>query len=201
MRAETDGCVTLVARTPFVRDWVQRHYVDRIRDLWQKESGVVNLDIIASKKPIAEEADDTPMPKAVAKGSRFEDSFGSSLDPRYTFDSFVVGKSNELAYAAARRISESTDVHFNPLFLHGGVGLGKTHLMHAIASEMRRKHPERKVMYMSAEKFMFQFISALRYKDTVAFKKQFRSVDLLMIDHVQFIANKNTTQEEFFHTF
>ena len=112
-----------------------------------------------------------------------------------------MGKSNELAYAAAMRVAESNEVPFNPLFLHGGVGLGKTHLMHAIANEVRRKHPKRKVMYLSAEKFMFQFISALRYKDTVAFKKQFREVDLLMIDDVQFIANKNTTQEEFFHTF
>jgi len=108
---------------------------------------------------------------------------------------------NELAYAAALRAAESDEVPFNPLFLHGGVGLGKTHLMHAIAHEVRQRHPKRKVMYLSAEKFMFEFISALRFKDTVAFKKQFRNVDLLMIDDVQFIANKNSTQEEFFHTF
>ncbi|HEY9568835.1 MAG TPA: chromosomal replication initiator protein DnaA, partial [Thalassobaculum sp.] len=92
-------------------------------------------------------------------------------------------------------------VPFNPLFLYGGVGLGKTHLMHAIAWNLRQNHPQRRVLYMSAEKFMYQFIRALRFRDTVAFKDQFRSVDVLMIDDVQFISGKESTQEEFFHTF
>jgi len=126
---------------------------------------------------------------------------GSALDNRYTFEDFVVGKPNELAYAAALRVAESKTVQFNPLFLYGGVGLGKTHLMHAIAWHIKKCHPERRVIYLSAEKFMYQFIRALRYKDTVAFKDQFRSVDVLMIDDVQFISGKETTQEEFFHTF
>jgi chromosomal replication initiator protein len=123
------------------------------------------------------------------------------LDPRYTFDNFVVGKSNELAYAAARRVAESPVVKFNPLFLYGGVGLGKTHLMHAIAWAIRERDPSRKVIYLSAEKFMYQFIRALRFKDTMAFKQLFRSTDVLMIDDVQFISGKDSTQEEFFHTF
>lgn len=132
----------------------------------------------------------------------FEDAgVGAPLDPRFTFDAFVVGKSNELAHAAARRVAEATDVTFNPLFLYGGVGLGKTHLMHAIAWEIRKRQPERKVLYLSAEKFMYQFVRALRFKDTMAFKQQFRSVDVLMIDDVQFISGKDSTQEEFFHTF
>lgn len=131
-----------------------------------------------------------------------EGSFiGSALDNRYTFEDFVVGKPNELAYAAALRVAESKTVQFNPLFLYGGVGLGKTHLMHAIAWHIKKCHPERRVIYLSAEKFMYQFIRALRYKDTVAFKDQFRSVDVLMIDDVQFISGKESTQEEFFHTF
>ena len=113
----------------------------------------------------------------------------------------MVGKPNELAFAAARRVADSETVPFNPLFLYGGVGLGKTHLMHAIAWNLREKHPQRRVLYMSAEKFMYQFIRALRFKDTVAFKDQFRSVDVLMIDDVQFISGKDSTQEEFFHTF
>ncbi len=134
--------------------------------------------------------------------SNFEDAgVGAPLDPRFTFDAFVVGKSNELAHAAARRVAEATDVTFNPLFLYGGVGLGKTHLMHAIAWEIRRRQPERKVLYLSAEKFMYQFVRALRFKDTMAFKQQFRTVDVLMIDDVQFISGKDSTQEEFFHTF
>jgi chromosomal replication initiator protein len=132
----------------------------------------------------------------------FEDAgVGAPLDPRFTFENFIVGKSNELAHAAAHRVAEATDVSFNPLFLYGGVGLGKTHLMHAIAWEIRRRQPERKVLYLSAEKFMYQFVRALRFKDTMAFKQQFRTVDVLMIDDVQFISGKESTQEEFFHTF
>ncbi|TAL00132.1 MAG: chromosomal replication initiator protein DnaA [Rhodospirillaceae bacterium] len=123
------------------------------------------------------------------------------LDARYTFENFVVGKPNEFAYAAAKRVAESDQVSFNPLFLYGGVGLGKTHLMHAIAWEIRQRSPQRKVVYLSAEKFMYSFVRALRNQDTVSFKEQFRSVDVLMIDDVQFISGKDATQEEFFHTF
>lgn len=123
------------------------------------------------------------------------------LDRRFVFDSFIVGKPNELAFAAAQRVALSDRAAFNPLFLYSGVGLGKTHLMHAIAWEIRARHPHRKVMYLSAEKFMYQFIRALRDRDTMTFKEQFRSADVLLIDDVQFIADKENTQEEFFHTF
>jgi chromosomal replication initiator protein len=126
---------------------------------------------------------------------------GSPLDARFTFDNFVVGKPNELAHAAARRVSEGGPVTFNPLFLYGGVGLGKTHLMHAIAWDTKRRNPDAKVLYLSAEQFMYRFVQALRFKDTMSFKELFRSVDLLMVDDVQFIAGKNSTQDEFFHTF
>src|SRR5262249_26724028 len=133
------------------------------------------------------------MQNQVAQGQSSENTLGSPLDPRYTFDNFVVGKSNELAFAAARRVAESPGVApgCNPLFLHGGVGLGKTHLMHAIAWEMQKSNPQRKVLYLSAEKFMYQFIKALRFKDSISFKEQFRSVDVLMIDDVQFISGKD----------
>lgn len=127
--------------------------------------------------------------------------FAGRLDPRFTFENFVVGKPNELAHAAARRVAEASAVPFNPLFLYGSVGLGKTHLMHAIAWHVRRREPQKRVIYLSAEKFMFQFVKAVRYKDTMAFKEQFRSVDLLMIDDVQFLCGKDSTQEEFFYTF
>ena len=134
-------------------------------------------------------------------GAEERDDFGAPLDPRFTFDNFVIGKPNEFATAAARRVSEEAKVPFNPLFLYGGVGLGKTHLMHAIAWEIRKRHPQRKVVYLSAEMFMYRFIRALRFKDMMSFKEQFRSVDVLMIDDVQFISGKDSTQEEFFHTF
>ena len=129
--------------------------------------------------------------------------FSSPLDPKYTFDNFVVGMPNELAYAAALSVAESRNVvgESNPLFLYGGVGLGKTHLMHAIANHIDKHHKDRKVIYMSAEKFMYQFVQALRNKDIMSFKEHFRSVDILMIDDIQFICGKNSTQEEFFHTF
>ncbi|MGE5766549.1 MAG: chromosomal replication initiator protein DnaA [Bacteroidota bacterium] len=128
-------------------------------------------------------------------------SISAPLDPRFTFDNFVVGKPNELAYAAARRVADAPTPPFNPLFLYGGVGLGKTHLMHAIGLHIKKQAPERRIIYLSAEKFMYQFVRALRTKDTMAFKEQFRSVDVLMIDDVQFIGGREATQEEFFHTF
>ena len=118
------------------------------------------------------------------------------LSPRYTLEHFIVGGSNRLAYAACQAVASAPGGKYNPLFLYGGVGLGKTHLMTAIAWHIRRRHPQRKVMYLSAEKFMFQFIRAMRSKDTMSFKEQFRSVDVLMIDDVQFIAGKDATQEE-----
>ena len=148
------------------------------------------------------DGDRSPATPMTTGGTDMRDlEISASLDPRFTFDKFIVGKPNELAYAAARRVAEAEAVPFNPLFLYGGVGLGKTHLMHAIAWHLRDHRPEKRVIYLSAEKFMYQFIRALRTKDTVAFKEQFRSVDVLMIDDVQFIGNRDATQEEFFHTF
>jgi chromosomal replication initiator protein len=125
----------------------------------------------------------------------------SPLDPRFTFHSFVVGKPNELAHAAARRVAEGGPVTFNPLFLYGGVGLGKTHLMHAIAWELKNRRPDANVLYLSAEQFMYRFVQSLRERRMMDFKGLFRSVDVLMVDDVQFIAGKDSTQEEFFHTF
>jgi chromosomal replication initiator protein len=141
------------------------------------------------------------MAEPAAAGSGSGSGISAPLDPRFTFDNFVVGKPNELAYAAARRVADAPTPPFNPLFLYGGVGLGKTHLMHAIGLHIKRQTPERSIIYLSAEKFMYQFVRALRTKDTMAFKEQFRSVDVLMIDDVQFIGGREATQEEFFHTF
>jgi chromosomal replication initiator protein len=123
------------------------------------------------------------------------------LDSRFTFDTFVVGKPNELAHAAARRVAEGGPVTLNPRFLSGGGGRGKTHLMHAIAWELRARQPELNVLYLSAEQFMYRFVQALRERKIMDFKHLFRSVDVLMVDDLQFIAGKDSTQEEFFHTF
>ncbi len=153
---------------------------------------------IATKK--SETKDSTAALSATAKAAP-EDLVSAPIDPRFTFQNFVVGKPNELAHAAARRVSEAGAPTFNPLFLHGGVGLGKTHLMHAIAWELRARHPHLNVVYLSAEQFMYRFVQALRDRKMMDFKQLFRSVDILMVDDVQFIAGKDSTQEEFFHTF
>jgi len=206
-----DGRVLLSAPTRFMRDWVRSHYADRMTELWHEtmsQAQSVEIHVaprgagtIAAPVRRPQSGNGARAPESSAGPAKKDGEFGAPLDARFTFDSFIVGKSNELAHAAARRVAESSTVKFNPLFLYGGVGLGKTHLMHAIAWHIRESSPDRKVIYMSAEKFMYQFIRALRYKDTMAFKQQFRSVDVLMIDDVQFIAHKDTTQEEFFHTF
>ena len=216
----TGGRAVISAPTRFMRDWVNRHYLERITQLLREDDGGLRaVELVVRGAPVTQAAAHAPSQAAVAApvaakaaarsparsalrtstGAR--EDISAPLDPRFQFDNFIVGKSNEFAYAAARRVAESPTVPFNPLFLYGGVGLGKTHLMHAIAWHIRKADPDRRVIYLSAEKFMYQFIRALRFQDTMAFKEQFRSVDVLMIDDVQFISGRETTQEEFFHTF
>ncbi len=213
-----DGEVRISVPTRFMRDWVLAHFADRLRALWSIENSTVHeveifvatANSAARQAAEAAEAADARPAEPVRRPARAapsgegmidEAEVGAPLDPRFGFDNFVVGKPNELAHAAARRVAEAARVTFNPLFLYGGVGLGKTHLMHAIAWHIRKQQPDRRVLYLSAEKFMYQFIRALRYKHTMGFKEMFRSVDVLMIDDVQFISGKESTQEEFFHTF
>ncbi len=202
LRGMDEGVVRISVPTRFMRDWVEAQYGERIAALWGVESPAVKrVEIIVEGTGDEAPERNRPAQPARPEPAAFQDEIGAELDPRFTFENFVVGKPNELAFAAARRVAEADTVPYNPLFLYSGVGLGKTHLMHAIAWHIRRTRPERRSIYLSAEKFMYQFIRALRYKDTVAFKEQFRSVDVLMIDDVQFIAGKDSTQEEFFHTF
>ncbi len=213
------GRVSMNVPTRFMRDWVMSRYADRIRSLWRGEDASINnIDIVVhgggqkastgaastATAPVDETpvASDVPVAPVIVGTDEGPDlGVASRLDQRFTFDNFVVGKSNEFAYAAARRVADADTVQFNPLFIYGGVGLGKTHLMHAIAWHIRQADPSRRVVYLSAEKFMYQFIQALRFKNTMTFKEHFRSIDVLMIDDVQFIGGKDSTQEEFFHTF
>ncbi len=193
--------------TRFMREWIQAHYQDRLAELMNGEGLEGELDVVIHQehgagvrletKPAKPKTQTTETSAAATNG----EDIGAPLDQRFTFDRFVVGKPNEFAYAAARRVAEASAVPFNPLFLYGGVGLGKTHLMHAIAWHIRQSRPGRSVIYLSAEKFMYRFVRALREHNTVDFKEQFRSVDVLMVDDVQFISGKESTQEEFFHTF
>ncbi len=126
---------------------------------------------------------------------------GGQFNPRYVFESFVVGSSNQFAHAAARAVAENPSKSYNPLFLYGGVGLGKTHLLHAVGHALSRKHPDLQVMYLPAEQFVNDLISSLRFNRMPAFRARYRSIDVMMVDDIQFLANKERTQEEFFHTF
>ena len=145
---------------------------------------------------------DRTEPRLPSVSSQSRSDWVAPLENRFTFDTFVVGKPNEFAHACARRVAERPAFPgFNPLFLYGGVGLGKTHLMHAIAWAIRDLQPSCTVAYMSAEKFMYRFIAALRSQNTMQFKETLRAVDVLMIDDLQFLIGKDNTQEEFFHTF
>ena len=200
-----EGTAHFAAPTSFIGRWVDRNYGERIRSSFGREGIAVRrleFSVIPAVQKAAAPAAPRNRPQASAPSQDDEGNLpGSPLDPRFTFDSFVVGKPNELAHAAARRVAEGGDVAFNPLVLYGGVGLGKTHLMHAIAWKLQEDNPGFRVLYLSAEQFMYRFVQALRFRDTLGFKQMFRSVDVLMVDDVQFIAGKDSTQEEFFHTF
>ena len=195
--------LTLSVHTRFLRDWIIKNYASVIKRSYLDQGVTVeklsilvkenNNRIIPGTEVVFQDKED--------EDDQYYDDISAPLDPQFTFDNFIVGKPNELAYAAAQRVAQSEVVSFNPLFLYGGVGLGKTHLMHAVAWNIKKRNPKKNVVYLTAEKFMYQFIKALRFKNIMSFKEQFRSVDVLMIDDVQFIIGKDNTQEEFFHTF
>ncbi len=216
------GIMQISAPTAFMKNWVLAHYSERIHKIWEhKNPEIKKIQIVVQNmmttKDRASSLNDTSLLKKIKSTPTPQSFYGfspaansyyehdeylqSKLNPAYTFENFVVGKTNEFAYAAAHKVAESRNVSFNPLFLYSGVGLGKTHLLHAIAQYIQKNDPSRHVVYISAEQFLYKFVNALRYKDTAAFKEQFRSVDVLMIDDVQFLANKEKTQDEFFYTF
>lgn len=219
--AGIDGEAVLInLPTRFLRDWVRDHYGDRLRLLCQAEMPgirVVELRVEALAKmaralveneaeaevaALAESVTAAPAASVAPPSEPVRNDWLVPLDPRFTFDTFIVGKPNEFAHACARRVAEApAQAGFNPLFLYGGVGLGKTHLMHSIAWSLREQDASLSVAYMSAEKFMYRFIAALRSHNTMEFKTQLRSVHVLMVDDLQFLIGKDNTQEEFFHTF
>ena len=210
---------TMTVPSIFIKSWVEQHYQetteDFLKNFFKKQKIKIksvqieviqiegkNEDNIAKTKTV----NTTIAQELTTHTTNFqkEDTWAyqaSPIDETRQFDTFMVGKSNELAFASAYRVSESLVPPFNPLYLHGKVGLGKTHLMHAIANRTKLLYPHKKIVYLSAERFMHQFVQAIRFRNTTAFKDHFRSVDLLMIDDIQFISDKESTQEEFFHTF
>lgn len=215
--------VRIEAPTEFIANWVERDYGPSLRALAAREFGpgrrfeilpaagvekapgesVAGAGEELGESDAAERSDGSSRGRAAAEALWLTGAEPPSipLDPRFTFDSFVVGKPNELAHAAARRVAEGGSVTFNPLFLYSASGLGKTHLMHAIGWTLAAARPEARVVLLTAEQFMYRFVQALKSRDMNGFKQLFRSVDVLMIDDVQFIAGKDSTQEEFFHTF
>lgn len=196
------GVLRLELPSQFMADWVQTHFAERLALAWRAALPEVRRIVVgvgASAPRTAAEVE-IPAPAAPAPTAADNGLYAVALEPRYVFGNFVVGKANEVAFNAARTLAAAEKVAFNPLFIHGGTGRGKTHLLHAIGHEFHRLNPRAKIVYMSAEKFTVEFLAALRANETFRFKQQLRSADLLMIDDVQFIAGKESTQEEFFHT-
>ncbi len=193
------GALDIQMPSQFMADWVRSHFGERLMLAWKTV-----LPIVREVRVVA--APDAPRPapllilEDVPAAAPLRDPSAPNFDPRYRFETFIVGKANEVAASAARTLAGAEAVAFNPLFIHGGTGRGKTHLLHAIGHGFLAAHRGKKVVSMSAERFMVEFIRALKANDTMGFKSRLRNADLLLIDDVQFIAGKDSTQEEFFHT-
>jgi chromosomal replication initiator protein len=203
--AEDTVAVTVRVPNPLFKDWLTKHYAAVITEAMGelKKSGLqVNFvsDTSGDPLPIALSAEEA----AALEGSEPPLPVGpgpAGLNPRYTFDTFIVGSSNQFAHAACRAVGEAPSRSYNPLFIYGGVGLGKTHLMHAIGQYVLRHDRTLKLTYISAERFMNEMINAVRFDRILDFRERYRNVDVLLVDDVQFIAGKEGTQTEFFHTF
>ncbi|MEJ2326122.1 MAG: chromosomal replication initiator protein DnaA [Chromatiaceae bacterium] len=206
---EERGHMRVYAPNRFVKDWVRQHYEQRIRDICADRSKgritAVALDIGSLRRASAEEAGN-PAVEAAAPMPGGRDEVAerravSNLSSEFNFDTFVEGKSNQIARAASMQIGKSPGTAYNPLFLYGGVGLGKTHLMHAVGNMILDANAAARVVYMHSERFVSEMIKALQHNRIDEFKKRYRSVNALLIDDVQFFAGKERSQEEFFHTF
>ena len=186
----------IAAPNKFSRDWLAEHYLPALAAAAQDCLGgnpQVSIVVDATPAPAPPVGDDAALPPPT--------STASGLNPRYTFETFVVGSSNQFAQAACQAVAELPSKAYNPLFIYGGVGLGKTHLLHAVGHQIGRLFPRLAVLYLSSERFTNDLINAIRYDRTAEFRAKYRTIDLLLIDDIQFIAGKERTQEEFFHTF
>jgi len=184
------------APNPFSRDWLAQHHLDALQHAAQEVvGGHPRVTIVVDETAAAAPAP-APMPTRAGGTGTAE-----GLNPRYTFDAFVVGSSNQFAQAACQAVAELPSRAYNPLFIYGGVGLGKTHLLHAVGHQSVRLFPGMAVVYISSERFTNELINAIRYDRTAEFRARYRTIDLLLIDDIQFISGKERTQEEFFHTF
>ena len=208
--SQTGGELRLFAPNKFVKDWVSQHYQRQIQDLSAHLSqGVVEsviFEVGTLKRAVAggaaADAGQIAGPDAQAEAdARAHRRAGANLNPEFSFDTFVEGKSNQIARAASIQISNNPGTAYNPLFIYGGVGLGKTHLMHAVGNMVIDRNPAANVVYLHSERFVSEMVKALQHNRIDEFKKRYRSVNALLIDDVQFFAGKERSQEEFFHTF
>ncbi len=207
--------VNLVVSSPCIHELIEQNYLAQIQSLWKSKNTNINTVNLQLKQDIKEpEAPQQtqqgkveiiqPVQKITytpSSENELSQEIPCYLDKSHTFDTFVVGKSNQFAYAAAKKIAEEDTVSFNPLYIHAGVGLGKTHLLHAIAWRIKERHPEKNVLYLSSEQFFQRFLHDLNTKNMDSFRNFVRSADVLLIDDIQFILGKPRTQEEFFYTF
>src|SRR6266852_2980104 len=197
-RAEGDTLYIQIATAVF-RQVLTRTYGDSVKAVFH-EIGTTNMKaqyVCTEEEPVQA----APAVSGVKQAKLDFESSDHQLNLRYTFDSFVVGKSNEFAHAASHAVAEQPSKAYNPLFLYGGVGMGKTHLMHAIGHTIKKRNPTMRLSYVSAEKFTIEVINSLRFDRMISFRDRFHTVDVLLVDDIQFIAGKERTQEEFFHTF
>ena len=202
LQAVDDGSVLrLLAPNRFVIDWVQRHHLERILEVVDDTHAETEVVLeVGSRGPAAgAAAPSAPRPGAAAEKAR--EPVVSRLNPLFTFANFVEGKSNQLARAAASQVGENPGKSYNPLFIYGGVGLGKTHLMHAVGNAMLEADPGARVSYVHSERFVSDMVKGLQHNRISEFKRAYRSLDALLIDDIQFFAGKERSQEEFFHTF
>jgi chromosomal replication initiator protein len=203
---DTQG-IKLLAPNRFVLDWVRDHYIssilDTVRILNRDQPLRVELEIGSLRRPAPADTIDDPRPAPVQVERRRERRLSApgNLNPGFTFDSFVEGKSNQLARAASIQVGENPGSAYNPLFIYGGVGLGKTHLMHAVGNMIASRQADAQVVYLHSERFVADMVKALQHNAINEFKRYYRSVDALLIDDIQFFAGKERSQEEFFHTF
>src|SRR5437870_8883261 len=194
--------VTVRVPNPLFKDWLMKHYAGVISEA-MNEVRQPNLSVNFVAEPQNEGA---PLTLSVDEAAAFENEAPAApgpagLNPRYTFDTFIVGSSNQFAHAASRAVAEAPSRSYNPLYIYGGVGLGKTHLMHAIGQYVLQHDRSLKLTYISSERFMNEMINALRYDRVIDFRERYRTVDVLLVDDIQLLAGKEGTQTEFFHTF
>ena len=197
---ENDSQLILLAPNKFVLDWIKDHFLAKVEDIIYQQDTASSLKVyleIGTKqeisKPLIKQPGNNPRPKKSKKPN--------NLNSQFVFENFVAGKSNQLAKAASMQVAENVGGTYNPLFIYGGVGLGKTHLMHAIGNKILQHNPSANISYLHSEQFVGDMVKALRHNTINAFKEHYRSVDALLIDDIQFFAGKERSQEEFFHTF